>query len=144
MEITLCPPYGVVKSDLAFRMLDVSAEGQGSANRPKRARHNGISRLTARMDVDDGLWWGTAHPSSGGLLPCLTRQAMMDRISAGSRMTAITDILLPQTGQQNGLSRFASQTAAAQGIDVVDHGQETRPSLPAFAGGYPMNLSGFP
>jgi nucleotidyltransferase substrate binding protein (TIGR01987 family) len=34
--------------------LELSAEGQGSADRPTRGRHAVTSRLTARMDADDG------------------------------------------------------------------------------------------
>jgi hypothetical protein len=48
---------------------------------PRLIRHTGISRVTARMDAEDVPWCGTAHPSSGGPLPCLPRHAMMGRIS---------------------------------------------------------------
>ena len=40
------------------------------------------------------------HPSVGGPRSCLAMQAMIVRISARSRMSAITDILLPQLGQE--------------------------------------------
>jgi hypothetical protein len=68
---------------------------------------------------------------------------MMARISAGSCMTAITDILFPHTGQRNGLPLCALHTAAAQGIDIIDHGQKACPCLPAVDRGHLMNFGGF-
>jgi hypothetical protein len=61
----------------------------------------------------------------------LSRQAMIVRISAGSRITAITDIVFAQTG-------------TTERIDIVDQGQKRRPSLPAIDSGHLGTHWGFP
>jgi hypothetical protein len=56
------------------------------------------------------------HSSGGGPRPCLARQLMIVRISAGSRMAAITAILLPQLGVC-GSYCYTSQRVAVKGLE---------------------------
>jgi hypothetical protein len=61
--------------------------------------------------------------------PCLARHAMILRISAGSRMTAITSILLPHLGQTKTSSSYtlASNRAQAFLLEVVLTGRCSGP-----------------
>ena len=54
------------------------------------------------------------HLTVGGPRPCLARHAMILRISAGSRMTAITSILLPHLGQAMMSNSYTLASSRAQ------------------------------
>jgi hypothetical protein len=99
---TLCPPYGVLKNDSAFRIADFECFRVWVSPLPNM----GQADRARPGDCPDRHRWrsveGNGSSLSGRALPCLTRQAMMARISAGSRITAMTDIVLPHTGQRNG------------------------------------------
>jgi len=100
--VTLFPPYGVVKSNSGLRMLDSSAAGHVVPIAHYREDRPGSAGGLPGIDAGGDPWRGTAHPSTGGPRSCLARHALMMRVSAGSRMTEITDILFPQIGQRNG------------------------------------------
>jgi len=80
---TLTPPYRVVKSDSTFRILDLSAAGQGRANRPPLESQTGISRMTAITDIlfsqtgqRNGLPVCIPHPPSRRAMPICCRSRL--------------------------------------------------------------------
>jgi hypothetical protein len=125
---TLSPPTASSSAITHSACSILHAAGHGRANHLPQGRQTRVSGLTA-----------------------------MVRISATSRMTAITDILFPKNGtaerahtvcsahalsaRMHGFSPFASHPAAALGIDIIDHSQKACPCRPALARGYLMDLT---